>query len=836
MRLLYLAAFWLAGICLGLAVDARPWAAFLLFLATIPIGFLVYLAKRSLGPVVLAGLLLLAFWRVEAAQQPISPPYFLGQQQAVVTGRVVDDPEARSRNIRFTLAVDTIDLGSGPQEVSSRILVYAEPPPSLVSRREAPFFQYGDRMTAAGLLRRPKPFQGFDYPAYLESKGVSGVLWAREAQTETADQGGMVDSARRGIFTFRGYLARSLNRNLTARQSALAQPLLLGLRGQLPPDVVDDFRDTGASHLLAISGLHVGVMMLLVMGLVSGTIGRGRHVYWLAPLVVIWIYALTSGLPLSVVRAAMMGSTVLAAVALGRPRRVLPALAMAAAVMAGIDPRVLSQASFQLSFAAVAGIALVLPLQPGLAEVVSKRIGSVHDVAWPRIWVARAAVWLATALLVSVAATLATWPLVAYNFQRIPWMGIPVTVLALPILPFALMGSLATAFGGSIHPAAGQLFGWMAWAPLTYLLKLTSMAPHTTTEDSWVGVPFLAVWYGLLALGLMLPGGLPRLIQAAPLLGGRRDKNPMEPDPAPSPDCMRMPGRISKLWLGLAVLGLGAAGILWWQVLSGPSGELQVYFFDVGQGDSALIVTPQGRQVLIDGGPDSQGAVQAVGAELSFWDKSLDLVVLTHLDADHSRGLIEVLDRYQVGGVLTGSDSVEAPLRARWGAALEQAGLAAIKVESGYRIDIEPGSDPPLFLEVLNPQRDRARPSPADSNNNAVVLRLVYGEVSFLLSSDVEAPAEAAIARGGATLNSTLLKVAPQGSKTSTTSSFLRRIDPEFAVISVGEGNSYGHPNPAVLSRLQETVDSEKLFRTDLHGTIEAVSDGVKLWVITGDR
>jgi len=141
-----------------------------------------------------------------------------------------------------------------------------------------------------------------------------------------------------------------------------------------------------------------------------------------------------------------------------------------------------------------------------------------------------------------------------------------------------------------------------------------------------------------------------------------------------------------------------------------------------------------------------------------------------------------------------------------------------------------------MFLEVLNPQRDRASPSPDDLNNNAVVLRLVYGEVSFLLSSDVEAPAEAAIARGGATLDSTLLKVAHHGSKTSTTSSFLRRVDPEFAVISVGEGNSYGHPNPGVLSRLQETVESEKLFRTDLHGTIEAISDGIQLWVITDDR
>ena len=263
---------------------------------------------------------------------------------------------------------------------------------------------------------------------------------------------------------------------------------------------------------------------------------------------------------------------------------------------------------------------------------------------------------------------------------------------------------------------------------------------------------------------------------------------------------------------------------------------LHVYFFDVGQGDSVLIVTPRGRQVLVDGGPDRDGAVEAVAAELAFWDKSLDLVVLTHLDADHSRGLFEVLNRYRVGGVLIGSEDVDAPLRSQWDAALERGGLAPVKVEYGYRIDLEPGSNPGVILEVLNPPREQSRPSAAGLNNNAVVLRLVYGEVSFLLASDVEARAEAAMARGGMTLASDLLKVPHHGSKTSTTDSFLERVGPEIAVISVGSGNPYGHPNPDVLARLRKAVGPGNIYRTDLHGSIEVVSDGAGLWVKTVDR
>lgn len=831
MRLLYLAAFWVAGISMGLAFDARPLGLFLLTLSAIPFGILVSLAGRSPAPVVLIAVLLLAFWRVEIDGTPAESPAAAAvseQQRATVTGRVVDDPEARSRNIRFTMKVESVDLGDVTQETSSKVLVYAEPPRSLVSLRPPPFFRYGDRIIAQGTLKRPEPFQGFDYPSYLESKGISAVLWARQVEVEDSDNTGFPGSARREIFSIRRSLSGSLVRNLTAPQSALAQALLLGIRGQLPPEVVNDFRHTGAAHLLAISGLHVGVLLFLVMGLVSRTIGRGRLLYFLLPLAAIWMYALTSGLPVSVVRAGIMGSTVLAALALGRPRRVLPALALAAAIMAAIDPKVLGQVSFQLSFTAVGGIALVLPMQTRVAEAISNRMGNVNGTGgWWRVWLGWLAVWIATALLVSAAASLATWPLVAYYFQRIPWTGIPVTILALPALPFALAGSLATAAAGLVQSEAGQIFGWIAWIPLTYMLKLVSATPHITTGGAWVGGPVLALWYGTLASILLLPGGLPRLVDAAKSLHRSMVPGDLEPAGASGSTGVAIPG----VWVGITVAGLGVAFMLWWQVLSGPSGMLHVFFFDVGQGDSALIVTPRGRQVLVDGGPANQAAVEALGGELAFWDKSLDIVVMTHLDADHSRGLIEVLERYRVGGVLTGSDHVDAPLYPQWEAALKRNGLDPVEVELGYRIDLDPGSTPAVTLEVLNPRREVLRPPAADLNNNAVVLRLDYGEVSIMLASDVEAEAEAGMALGEMRLASDLLKVPHHGSKTSTTDPFLERVDPEIAVISVGSGNTYGHPDSGVLSRLQNVVEADRIYRTDLHGTIEVISDGVSLWV-----
>ena len=272
---------------------------------------------------------------------------------------------------------------------------------------------------------------------------------------------------------------------------------------------------------------------------------------------------------------------------------------------------------------------------------------------------------------------------------------------------------------------------------------------------------------------------------------------------------------------------MAAAILLWWQIFNGPDGKLHVYFFDVGQGDSTLIVTPLGKQVLVDGGVDSLDAVQSAAGVMAMGDRSIDLVVLTHLDADHSRGLFEVLDRFRVGRVLNGVDYAGAPMYPQWAAALDRSEVETTPVDLGYRIEMEPG----LTLEVLNPQPAGLRFPAADVNDNAVVLRLVYRDVSMLLASDIEAGAEALLVKSGATLASNVLKVPHHGSQTSSTIGFLRQVSPDLAVISVGSGNRHGHPNPGVVSRLAGFVGEDGIYRTDLDGSIEIISDGIGIWV-----
>ena len=834
MTLVFLAAAWLGGLALGILADARPIALLLFFAAALPLGLLVRLNRWPVTPVIMVALLLLAWWRVEATERPAPELTVRDSESVTVAGWVGNDPEVAGESVRFVLIVETVDRGQRPAALPSRALVYAQPPDDLVQHRPPPFFSYGDRLEISGQLTRPKPIEGFDYPAYLASRGISGVLHSREASVAAGFDGRGPPRWRRFLFDFRHRLAGSLDNSLPEPHSALAQAILLGLRGDFPPDLMEDFRQTGTSHLLAISGLHVGVLLLMVLGFVGSACGRRSPAYVLVPLAVIWGYALVGGLPVSVTRAVIMGSILLAGWALGRPSRIFPALAVAAAAMAGLEPAVITNVSFQLSFAAVAGIALAVPLQPRLAEAITSKVNGRTSGQYP--WIASVLTALATAGLVSLAATLATWPLVAFYFRQIPLMGIPATMLALPVLPIALVGSMFTALLGLVHPVLGQLAGWATWMPLAYLVKLVAWMPHWTVSGSWVGLPLLVGWYVVLMGLTLLPGGLRRfaLVARAPVSG----PPPAGSQPAPPPDANSgLSGTASASrvgsWTGIGLvlggLALGVGVLVWGEVLGGPDGKLHVHFLDVGQGDSTLIVTPTGKQVLVDGGPGAGDAIQSAVDLIPRGDRSIDIVVMTHLDTDHSRGLLEVLDRLSVGGILYGFNDSEAQMYTQWASAVERSGVDTVPVVFGYRITLEPG----LTLDVLNPPPEGQRFPVEDYNNNAVALRLVYGNVSMLLASDIEADAESRMAESGAILDSNVLKVAHHGSKTSSTAKFLKAVDPDLAVISVGADNRYGHPAPDVLARLEEFVDVEKIFRTDRDGSVELITDGNGLWVKT---
>jgi competence protein ComEC len=245
---------------------------------------------------------------------------------------------------------------------------------------------------------------------------------------------------------------------------------------------------------------------------------------------------------------------------------------------------------------------------------------------------------------------------------------------------------------------------------------------------------------------------------------------------------------------------------------------LEVVFFNVGQGDAIFIETPQKHQILIDGGPGSV-ILERLAKEMPFYDRSLDLVILTHPEADHMLGLIEVLKRYQVEYVLWTGIARDTPEYKEWKRALENEKADIRIAQAGQTIKIAKD----IYLNILRP-RDRLEGEfLKNSNNTSIVSRLVFKNSSFLFTGDISEKVEEDLVASNFQIKSNILKVAHHGSKTSSSDYFLEAVSPGIAVIQVGK-NSYGHPTEEVLSRLRKI--GIKIFRTDKEGDIKIISDG----------
>lgn len=257
-----------------------------------------------------------------------------------------------------------------------------------------------------------------------------------------------------------------------------------------------------------------------------------------------------------------------------------------------------------------------------------------------------------------------------------------------------------------------------------------------------------------------------------------------------------------------------------WYILSleDRSGELTFAVLDVGQGDALFIESPLGNQMLLDGGP-SRAVLEKLSYVMPFYDRTIDLVGLSHPHRDHMDGLIDVLKRYGVGAIVTSGTSNDIPEHRAFLAAAS----STLVLKQGDRIDLGGGA----MLDVLFPVVPSDEVSP---HQGMLVMKLTYGSTSFLLTGDMEQSIEAFLSSNlGTSLRSDVLKAGHHGSDTSSSDALLGVVRPRFAVISVGAGNTYGHPKQEILDRFNE--NKVEVHRTDKEGTIVFKSDGVTVWV-----
>ena len=588
-------------------------------------------------------------------------------------------------------------------------------------------------------------------------------------------------------------LRRRVRDNITAaverpRARALLGALVLGDRQLLDTQTRQRFARAGVSHLLAISGLHLGLVagalllllrrLLLVVPVLARRTDVRRHAALVAALSTVG-YTLLTGASPSTVRACVMVCACFLGLLWARAPDLWRPLSLACLVLLVGDPLNLWRPGFQLSFCAVIGIALAHQRlqRRATSGVLDSPLG-----------------WMRGLLLSTIAATLATAPVVAHHFGQVSLAGLATNAVAIPwttfvLLPLGLCGAVA----GLLSSTAGEaLLGAAGWAALQLDSLCGLVAAREASVVSWC--PGWPVSLGLLAA-------------LVALVSGRRVR-----------------------YVALAIsLSLLAASGLWFVVQRGAP-ALELTFLDVGQGDSTLARLPDGTTILIDGGGSlsesyDPGAARVVPYLRRRGIRRLDLVVATHPHPDHVRGLTAVLRELEVAELWTCWHLEPNP----W-----QQQLLARARRRGVRVN------PPRLL-----RRGRAVVRPlwpagydghcADpgfsANDNSIVLRLELGRSAALLPGDIEAAAEQQLlSRNRRWLRADVLKAPHHGSASSSTEAFLRAVDPRVAVISCGLENSFGIPPPSVQQRYLRL--GVPLARVDLDGAIRVtlVPDGTVRW------
>jgi competence protein ComEC len=275
--------------------------------------------------------------------------------------------------------------------------------------------------------------------------------------------------------------------------------------------------------------------------------------------------------------------------------------------------------------------------------------------------------------------------------------------------------------------------------------------------------------------------------------------------------------RLHKKFIILGLLFVGAF-LIWLAVFTQVQANLlEITFFDVGQGEAIFVETPQGHQILIDGGSDAT-ILEKLGQAMPFYDQSIDLIILTHPEADHLSGLVEVLRYYQVGQILENGIQRNTPEYQEWMKLIQKKEIPLKIAQAGQVVHLGPG----VNLRILWPDQRLVQSEARKVNNVSIVAQLIYGQSEFLLTGDIEKQIELRLINQGLNLESDVLKIGHHGSKTSSSQIFLEAVNPKIAVISVGK-NSYGHPHQEVLERLKKI----KVYQTDKDGDVEIITDGM---------
>lgn len=741
--------FWVVAaflVCLAWVIEFNKGTDFILVLAIL----------------VLVGAISVQLWL--GIENPLN---YAIDQMVWAQGQIIDTPKYMEEKDVYIIETTQITLRESVRDVKAKVQVTVYPDGK---KDERVSYDYGDIVQINGVLQLPQEQRnpkGFDYRAYLKRRGIYSIMTIRPFNIKKIGTG-KISILQSCLQIFKHRAEVVFEKGIRGKEGDLLRTMILGEKWLLPPEIRLDFQNTGLSHILAISGLHVGFIVTMLIGLMQ-ILPFSKKCSFMLQVAVLCLYCLLVGAAPSVMRATVMAVMLLGGKVVGRQPDPLNNLFIAALIILLFRPLDLFEVGFQLSFGAVLGI--------------------IFFSKYFREWLWFLPRWMASGLSITLSAQLGVWPLIAYYFNTFSIVAVLANLIFVPLAGVIVNLGFGLMLGAQIIPPLIKIFGPLLKLLCSLLIKgneVLAAMPWTFISVVSPSLLFIICYFAVLWL---LSEERPRWL-----------KKPL-------------------LWCsGLAVI------LLLFTIL-GPMLQKDLYmvFLDVGQGDCIYIRTPDKKHILIDGGGKSLDYTGSfhVGDDIvvPFLLKNgighLDLVVMSHCHDDHIGGLVSVLRDIPVKTFMEYTPGEETDNYKQLKALVTAKGIRNIyaNADATYRV----GRD--VWLDVIYPCANEQQLHSffhKGDNNRSLVLLLRYDDTTILFTGDIEAEVEEHLYPGWE-IPVDILKVAHHGSHTSSTDNWLEALQPQLAVIQVGK-NNFGHPHPDVLERLeQKGID---VLRNDISGAV----------------